>query len=190
MPSKPKPVRWPRKRKVEIHGAKLTVTPIIVKLGDDAMLKLLRMIIYWEGRCKKIGLLGSKCLAFRDKKDAEKRVTIGGVSLLPYQWMYLFVKWNLPQDPRSISHWCGDGRCLSVCHMLDEERTINVHERRECHRVINGWISWMRSKHVRLTPNSRYTLALCKEITPDYQFGRVCEHKDRHCFVSVGDGSR
>ena len=110
------------------------------------------------------------------------------ITYLRYQLVYLgkvyggyrrsgTTDWWLPQQhigDDTISHLCGDNRCIAPSHLIAEPLSDNQ-GREDCFLVIREWID----DHPELDLlYQKHTMMSC--------FGRLCPHGTHQCFISKG----
>ena len=143
-------------------------------------LNLLPSIQQWRRRTRKVGAARSKCWILKEPKEAKGTVTIAGTSYAsPHRVIFLHYNGYLPrkQQNRSVSHVCGDYRCINHEHYEDEDMDYNK-SRRTCHRLINDWIDEMKALGYKFRRNAQYTIELCAIK------GYECSHNPP-CFIST-----
>ena len=135
-------------------------------------------IIRRPTRLHYVGLLGEECCVAKHKKYL-KKIVFEGISHEPYQLVYLEsvygtnTDWILPREPDSVSHLCGDKRCVNASHMLGEPLNTNI-GRVPCHNALKDYYDNNGS------PNGRFA-----KLTWMSCFNRPCKHTIQ-CFISVG----
>ena len=156
-------------------------SPTVLRFGVTGTREIIKKILGWQRIAREKGLAGSKCHLLESAADRVTQYITGTNGLVhkPYQWIYLYTRHVLPKDDYSISHLCGDGRCINVKHLIIELKRINVHERQKCHKKIRKWLDQQRAQHNAVSRNSQYKVSDCTGIV------HVCKHKDHPCFVSV-----
>ena len=126
-----------------------------------------------------IGLVGDECFVIKRPKKLDK-IKFEGILHHPYQLVYLEdvygadTDWILPHRPDSISHLCGDKRCVNASHMLCEPLNRNNERKNKCHDVIRKY----RDKHSG-------SIQLFSKLTMMDVCGHPCRHSTQ-CFISYG----